>query len=174
MDEKHRRRLELRRIELQEEVKLRSRRESVRERTDILDAHGVPYELLFEDRDTIEWVWRHFPKTGGLLSPCIDWPRVPVREVGPESDAQNHELSAWLTKVAADHGLGDCTVVLLSGNGSDPMIGVSFRALTAHPEVASCGFDVWIVCEAGGWAMEFLRFQHGWNWGRASPAESRG
>lgn len=110
---------------------------------------------------------------GGIFSPRIDRDHVPVCVRGPESNDDAAGEAAWLARLTADQGLADHDVVLLTGNGSDPAIRLSYRHLVAHPRVVSCGFDVWVACEAGGWAIEFLRFGDGWWWGRAilSPSD---
>jgi hypothetical protein len=167
MDIEKRRQLEDRRAALLAEAKLRARLDRIRARTDVLDAHGVAYDLLLDDRTQVDWVWRHFPRGGGLLSARIDWPRVPVCEMGPESHADDVQAAAWLAGLAAKEQLRG-EVVLLNGNGVDPAIRMAFRDLEALPAVVTCGMDIWIVNEADGWAIEFLRFEHGWWWGRAS------
>lgn len=171
MDAEDRSRLQQRRHALQEEIRLRARRERIRERTELLDAHGVAYELSFDDGAQVAWVWRHFAMGGGLLSPRVDWERVRVRDRGPASGEGDGEAAAWLARLSAAHGLWDGdAVVVLTGNGADPAVHLAFGGLVTHPQVVSCGSDVWVVCEAGGWLIEFLRFQDGWWWGRAPAA----
>jgi hypothetical protein len=121
----------------------------------------------------VEWVWRNFPRGGGLLSARIDWERVPEREMGPEAGAEDDEAAVWLAHLARERSLGG-EVVLLVGNGVDPAIRMAFQVLASLPQVVTSGFDLWVVSEEEGWAVEFLRFEHGWWWGRASAVDDRG
>ena len=167
MDPERRRLLEARRREHQAELELRARREHVRERLEVLDAHGVPHELLYDERPHYDWLWRSFPWTGGLTSPRIHRERVDAGSAGPETDAPDDEVRAWLAEVAARHDLADADVLVLPDHGLAPAIRISAGALLAHPAVVSSGFDAWVACEAEGWAIEFLRFGDGWWWGQA-------
>lgn len=167
MDADRRRRLEQRRRERQKEAELGKRRESIREQTDLLDAGGVPYALLFDDSPHVEWIRQHFPLTGGLFSPRIDWARVPVHERGPEPDDGDAAVIAWLHRIADEHMLGDPEVVLLTGDGMHPSIRLAFSHLRSRPQVASLRPEVWVACKAGDWALEFQLFGTGWGWGRA-------
>jgi hypothetical protein len=167
MDPERRRELQERREELKRKLEATRRRASVAERVAPLDAAGIPYALLDDDRPLIDWVWARFPIGGGLLSPRIAWPRVSVREQGPEAHADDAEAAAWLRRAATAHALGDPEVAVFAGDGVHPPIRVAFSALVAHPEVVSCCFDAWVACEEDGWAIEFLRFEEGWWWGRA-------
>ena len=167
MDPERRELLEARRREHQAGLELRARREHVRERLEILEAHGVPYELLFDEHPHHDWLWRRFPRTGGLTSPRVDRERVAGGSPGPETDAPDDEVRAWLAEVAARHDLPGGDVLVLPDHGLAPAIRLPVAALLAHPAVVSSGFDAWAVCEEQGWAIEFLRFGAGWWWGRA-------
>jgi hypothetical protein len=171
MEPLKRQQLEERRARMLDELKLRARRERVQDRTSVLDARSVAYELLYDDSALVDWIWRHFPRGGGLFSARIDWAGVPVCEMGPDSHADDAEAGAWLAGLEKRQQLrGD--VVLLAGNGIDPAIRMAFRDLASIPQVVTTGMDLWIVSESDGWAIEFLRFEHGWWWGRASAVEN--
>ncbi len=170
MEDERRERLSQRRLQLKRDADHAARRESVRDLTDLLDGRRASYDVLFEDRQQVEWVWRHFPVAGGLTSPRIDWAAVRVCSRGPCASQGDGPAATWLAWLASSQGLGGCDVVLLPGNALNPALRFSFDHLVACPELVTRGFDSWIVCEAGGWAVEFLRFEYGrgWFWGRSA------
>lgn len=167
MDDARRRQLAERRAALQEANALQQRLNSIRDQTDILVRHAVPHALLLDDRETVDWIKRHFPMGGGTFSPRIDWSRVPGAVPGPAAEAEDVEAARWLSRLRADHSLGDHDVIVFTGNGTNPAIRMGLVGLIAHPRVVLSGCDCWVACERGGWAIEFLRFEDGWWWGPA-------
>lgn len=168
MDPDRRQRLEAKRRELREELATREQVESVRHRTAVLDELGVAYDLVLDDRDIVEWMWAHFPTGGGLLSARIDWGRVATWEAGPDPLAGDAELGAWLARLRDGVAPGDGGVVLMTGNGVNPGIRVSWADVVAHPPVVSSDGELWVVCRADGWVIEYTPYHEGWRWGRAS------
>ena len=168
MDAERRRQLEQRRRDLAEKLDRRERLEGILERTAVLDAAGVQYGLLFDDSAAVDWVWRHFPRAGGLFSPRIDWPAVPVRDRGPDADAAPAEAAEWIERLVMEHSLDDHEVLIISGNGRDPGIRVHLRQVRDQPAVVSVALETWVVCEPGGWVIEYLAFHGGWAWGKSN------
>jgi hypothetical protein len=170
MNADQRERLTQRRRSLQEATAARERAESIRYRTGILDSAGVSYEVVLDDMKHSAWLWSHFPVTGGLSSPRIHRENVQSFAKGPESDAGDDSVTAWLSSLCSGNGLAGSEVILLTDNALNPALVMRFEAIVVHPSVVSCGFDAWVTCADEGWALEFLADGAGWWWGRALPA----
>jgi hypothetical protein len=170
-DAERRRAMEQRRRELQEKLRLQPDVRGIKRTLDYLAAHGIGYTL---ERDPAEgpanWVADHFPNVG-YTTIQLDWSRAPDAVAGPEMDADAAEVAAWFDALEASGRIGDCEVVLLTDNGADPMIHLRFADVRAHPGLfALDGWVWWIVCQAGGWIIQYGNGEPWW-WGRAGGVD---
>jgi hypothetical protein len=165
MDPERRRTLEQKRRELQQRIQLRERLRWAQPALDFMAAHGVPYELVWDDNTLTNWIVEHFPNVGYSVLD-LDWSLRPDAVRGPDWVTTDAEDRAWLEQLAAEQGLGDCDVFLVTD--SEPDIRVRFSDVVRHPEIMRLLGWGRVACKSGGWLIES---KAGWWWARARRAE---
>lgn len=170
-DAERRRALEQRRRELQEKLRLQPEVRGIKRTLDFLAANGIAYTVQRDPEERpANWIVEHFPNVG-YTTIELDWSRHPGAVPGPDMDAPEVEVIAWFDALEAADRIGDCDVVLITDNGADPMIHLRFADVRAHPGLfALDGWVWWIVCQTGGWIIQYGDGEPWW-WGRAAHVE---
>jgi hypothetical protein len=177
MDVERRRALEEKRTRLQSRLRIEERKRGLRRTLDFLDAHGIPYELTWWDPDgddqgvdPVHWILEHFP-SGSDSVLQIDWSVAEGAVRGPEPEASAEELAGWFEELRAGGRIGDCRVTLLTDNGHDPMIHLSFGDIRPVPQLFKLEPPAWwVVCREGGWVLQY-RWTEPWWWGPAASPD---
>lgn len=159
MDSQRRKQLEQKRLELQEIILLRERRECIQAQINFLDAHAIPYEVLYDTAPHYDWIHRYFKTTLGR----IDWANVSEYLILPIADDVSSK--EWLLQLARELPSEE-EVIILWSNAHNPALHINFNDLITYHEIISTDFEVWVFCPTNDWLLEFT-FDFGWSWGRA-------
>lgn len=167
MSEEERQKRVARRTELRAGRERGARQGTISPQIKLLETEGVSFEILPAASPNDTWLAESFPWGGGATSPRIHWEKVAIRVKGPRLMPNENEERQWMESLTISQHLEDGAVTVLSDNGLNPGIRVTFAGLRKCPRVVSSFAQAWAFNDVGGWVFEYRAFGDGWWWGRA-------
>ncbi len=159
MDSQRRKQLEQRRKELQQKLHKRERAGLLSHETAALDRLEVDYDLVYQTEALWDWLRGNFPPRSG----SIDWSEIPDERYLHVTAGE--EMPGAILDLLLESPL-DENIHVLYPNGRRPAIRLSLQELLKHYTLLNNDFEVWFVCQAQKWVLEYISPDE-WCWGTA-------
>jgi|GEM_PF-1140960 len=138
--------------------KERSRIESLRDLTSVLDENSIAYEIILEDDDLANegtpcnWLNDNFP--------FLSWGKIDANNVSDSqvlilSDYNDDSYTDLLNKFVNKESIKSEFVYVIWANGGPPTIKLKFSDVVEYAfDIFEESLDTWIVCPEDNWCIE--------------------